>query len=236
MIQNSPSRNYSLLALLAAFFTAISPLQAEIVCGKVAIRRGVPKLAIRRLDAVSCPAGFRLILNTADILSGATAGGVLNGTYPNPGLAAAAVGPLNLDTLPGMRISRMGSAQTLTNGVQTPVVFNTEAYDDLGFYPGTGDVVTIPLSGTYLATAEVCFAISATGIRNVTIQKNGSTVLVSQLGQGTANGNQISVATVARLAAGDQLQVKAFQNSGGNLDTFASGVGNAYLALQWIAP
>ena len=119
--------------------------------------------------------------------------------------------------------------QQLTNVTQTAVSFDgTDILDTNAFHnPSSNNTrMTIPTGydGKYLVQAQIQFASSTVGGREVQIYKNGSTIL--QYFTNEAEGSlNMSVSGTYPLVAGDYVEIRAYQSSGGNLDIWASNSG-----------
>lgn len=112
--------------------------------------------------------------------------------------------------------------QTLTTGVTTTLNFNSERYDigNLHDTATNNSRLTIPVSGVYQITANVFFALNATGFRAVNLLLNGTTLIGhtrQQAVAGGASGTALNISCDYELTAGNYIEVQAFQNSGGNL-------------------
>jgi len=119
-------------------------------------------------------------------------------------------------------ILRNTAVQTLTSSVETPITFLASAsVDPLGMWNGT-DLVTVKRSGLYEIVANFSYAaIAATGSRINLIKINGAT---NKQWYETIVGSQSNFASHAytiQLNAGDTIQMRQYQSSGSNLDTFA---------------
>lgn len=124
----------------------------------------------------------------------------------------------------GASISRAGSAQSVSNATFTALQFDTEDRDDGGF----ADLVTydtrltIPTTGWYAVQYTVAIAANATGLREFSVQKNGSTSLqygVQRVLPASASGASIvSGVAILYLSAADYVELVAYQSSGGSLD------------------
>lgn len=116
---------------------------------------------------------------------------------------------------------------TLTTGTNAPVLFGSNTVDT---YAGHSTVTntdryTAQLDGWYLIIGQVSFVANATGLRFVTIGKNGTAQaasLVAAVPTATA-AVVVEASWLLQLATNDYATVIAQQTSGGNLNTSASG-------------
>lgn len=237
------------LTSLLTPLTFAPPALADLVCIKASHHGSGIRVRSRTVATEKCPKGYSKVFDTTSfVASNATAGGALTGTYPNPALgsgvvtssniAFGAVGTSNLSTFPGVRVKQSLAALSIPDNQLTAITFDTEDRDDMSFFPGSGSDITIPVDGTYLMTGEIVYTANASGVRLLSIISTNEGRLASQIAPGSANGNQVSVATVAKLVAGDVITLNTTQNSSSPINTanLAGGVGNAYFAIQWIAP
>jgi len=107
-----------------------------------------------------------------------------------------------------VRAYRSGSTQSLTSGVATEVVFNSEDYDTLGeFATGTGRF-TAAAAGTYLVAAGVAlgYGVTASAETVLMLYKNGA--LHSYLCDISTTGvPQLNGAALIELAATDYISI-----------------------------
>lgn len=137
--------------------------------------------------------------------------------------------------------------QTLANGAIAGITFDQEVIDTHnGHDPVTNrGRYTIPAgwSGTYVIRAQVMIQ-NYTGRRVVWVYKNGAATPggLSIMSPSTTSipGNQSSsmAMTVIPAAAGDYIEVMAYQDSGGALDTTVAAAGDyaSSLALFYLRP
>ena len=117
------------------------------------------------------------------------------------------------------------AVQAVANATDTAITWNTEDYDTNAFHDPTTntDRITIPAGkgGYYLIEARVSFAANATGIRSVTVKKNGTTVVVGAdlNNQGSSASAVLIQSRVISAAVADYFHLNAYQTSGGSLNT-----------------
>lgn len=135
---------------------------------------------------------------------------------------------------------RQTVAQTLTTGVTTAITFTTEDVDSVNGH----DTVTNPdrytavYAGWYQVSGGCSFAASAVGQRIVVPTVNGTLV----------NGSGADVQSTAALTCfipirtkliylnvGDFVQLTAFQNSGGNLNTDVTTYQQPNISVRWVS-
>jgi hypothetical protein len=98
---------------------------------------------------------------------------------------------------------------------------------------------TAPVAGRYILKAQARWAANATGHRAISVVPNGSGVPVS--GQNSSAFGIYDLdnycEAVVRLAAGDYLEVYAYQTSGGALNVLGHSVtyGGAFAYFDWIS-
>jgi hypothetical protein len=100
------------------------------------------------------------------------------------------------------------------------LVFNTVRFDtDTMFSLGSPTMITINTPGKYLIGGAVHWQSNVTGMRQLSIFKNGTTPLVNSAHPTTATLNPMqNVTTLVELIAGDFLELFVYQNSGAALD------------------
>lgn len=125
---------------------------------------------------------------------------------------------------------RRTTTQAIAHNTNTPVIFDTEDYDyAAGNFGGTAGGAAwsvgaatklfVPVGGTYDIKAGGQFAINATGARILFLLVNGITTLSATHGAGTAAWFVGStLCSDAKLAAGDFVELWAYQASGAPLN------------------
>jgi len=119
----------------------------------------------------------------------------------------------------------------------TVVALDAQEFDTGDMYNEPDDTMTVPVTGTYLIQGTVAFWADGIGFRQVQIEVNGTAIDVkSQASAGSGPSTVIGAGAIARIPAGATIRMRAYQNSGADLNTTNVGFGNAYLAAQWLAP
>lgn len=112
--------------------------------------------------------------------------------------------------------------QAIPSGAWTPLAFNQERFDNDAIHDlvANNSRLTCQTPGKYQITGQVRFALSGAGtVRNIEIYLNGATSLAwaTALPSGAASMN-FTITTLYTLALGDFVQLRAFQDTGGNLN------------------
>lgn len=122
--------------------------------------------------------------------------------------------------VPSCRITSI-AGQTFTTGVEASVVFDDERWDTDSMHSNTvnNTRITFNTPGLYTITGHGSFAANATGNRYLAIRLNNTSYIAVDLRAPVTavNACDMSIATIWKMAAGDFIELKAFQASGGNL-------------------
>ena len=114
--------------------------------------------------------------------------------------------------------------QSLTTATQTALSFDSERWDTDTIHDNStnNSRLTCKTAGLYLIIGQVGYAFSATGVRQTSIRLNGVTYLAAIATQAPTTGTfpaRHIVSTTYPLAVNDYVEVMAYQESGGALNT-----------------
>jgi hypothetical protein len=131
------------------------------------------------------------------------------------------------------------ATQSIANTTTTALTFDSERYDNGGLHSITSNTsrLTAQKAGKYYIWASVQLAGNATGTRNLTLRRNGTTGIANLQRQGLASPPFTeTISTVAHLAAADYVEVTLYQDSGVSLSTGVYAEMFPEFAMQWLGP
>lgn len=120
------------------------------------------------------------------------------------------------------------AVQSVGTSSITAITFDSEREDTQNIHSTVTNTgrLTIPAAwdGMWLFGGQILWAGNATGVRAIWLRINGGTDLVGAVfpNSAAAQNDGGEVTTFNRFVAGDYVEVTVWQNSGGNLNTFAS--------------
>lgn len=115
---------------------------------------------------------------------------------------------------------------TLTTATLTALTFNTERQDSDTMHSTATNTsrLTFTTAGFYVIGGHARFAANATGYRELQFRLNGTTNIAAVIDHtATAVARELCLTTGYQFAAGDYVELMAYQTSGGNLDVEATG-------------
>jgi hypothetical protein len=151
---------------------------------------------------------------------------------------AGTVGPAELSgSIPAVHVTRTGTAQSFTGGVQAPLSFNSERYDTAGMHDNATDDsrVTAPIPGIYEITAQIAWEFFAGASEHeLFLTRNGNTTLA--VASDVIEGGPQAVTTQTRLQAGDYVEAEGYEESTDGLTILLQPERSPELSMAWLAP
>lgn len=140
-------------------------------------------------------------------------------------------------TKPACQVGRSSMWTHTSSGNTQAIPFDQEEYDVGGCHSTVSNTTRIyaPDAGRYLMTFVAGWEGVPAGRRLWHFVKNGSVQLAqTELAMSSTGECSGDLAVVRRLAAGDYVEVLAFQDSGGNLQMY-QGTWTPTFTFEWIA-
>jgi hypothetical protein len=131
---------------------------------------------------------------------------------------------------------RRTTLQSIPNGTAAAIAWDAEDVDEnVIFDPATPTRVTIAAAGRYRITAGVQFASNATGDRRLDFLLSGGVLLAIDARRASgASITSTSISDEVLLSAGDFVEVRATQTSGGALDIGTPGHSSTFFSIARI--
>lgn len=149
----------------------------------------------------------------------------------------ASITTRHIGRLPAAQIAR-GSNQTIANSTSVAIAFDQETIDFNTMHDSAVNNTRLvaTTAGVYCIAGGFWIAPSAGGTQRIATLRRGGTESIADhnaVPHATA-ARRLNVAAVRYLAAGDYIELTAFQDSGGNLDVqFVAGI-SPRLAMAWL--
>jgi hypothetical protein len=129
------------------------------------------------------------------------------------------------------------ATQSIPNATYTSVNWDAEYFDTSAIHSTSvnNDRFVVPAgkAGYYYLSAQIGWAGNATGIRQTTLYKNGSTQYSTPRIDPAVNATyNVTVSGIVNCAVADYLSVSVYQTSGGALNTEGNALGNPYSFLS----
>jgi hypothetical protein len=124
---------------------------------------------------------------------------------------------------------------SIANNTATTVLFDSEEWDTGALHSTSVNTgrLTAPVAGIYSVATQILWDASTTGQRAVTIRANGSTVVAQEIIDSGGTSPQQSVSGHAKLAAGEYVEVRVTQISGGALQILG-GAGLSSFSMAYL--
>ena len=132
----------------------------------------------------------------------------------------------------GASIFNTTDAQSIANGTNTKITFDSEVYDVGGY--ASGSTITIPSgkAGYYRISAQTTFSDAGSGYRAFRIFKNGA----EQFGYNWYAGGSpfMPLDYTNYYAVGDTIEFYAQQNSGGSLNIYRNIASYGFYSISYL--
>jgi hypothetical protein len=153
---------------------------------------------------------------------------VLNGSLGTADLAGS---------IPAARVFR-ASDQSIPSGVTTPLNFTGENYDTVSMHNNTtnNSRLTAPVKGIYAVNAAVQWVPNTTGVRYLQLASDAVGTVAVQREPGSSTDLTQEVSTQMRLQAGEYIEAKVLQTSGGPLNVDNTPGWSPRFSMTWLAP
>jgi hypothetical protein len=198
------------------------------------VAAGVPSWASPSDQTPLTTKGDVFTFSTVDARLGVGANGTVltADSAETTGLKWAA--PASGTTFVGAYVTKTG-AQSLTNNTDTIITWNAERFDTDGFHDNVtnNSRMTIPSGkgGKYLVLGSAYYT-TGSGYRELNVLKNGNLVNYFY-GVIEQNYEFLTINTIVDCAAGDYLELRGYQNSGGALN-FNGGAENSFFSVTYL--
>lgn len=125
---------------------------------------------------------------------------------------------------PGV-VARRQTNQSIASGAATPVSFDAELFDNATMFTATSTDITVPDTGLYIAGGFVDLDANTTGIRQLEIFQNGSSVWKDARSAQSALTGRMAITGFLVCTAGDVIEFWVYQSSGIALNVTAARFG-----------
>lgn len=117
------------------------------------------------------------------------------------------------------------NSSTQTIGDNTDTVVNLQTFVTSRAEMTTSNGLKANFPGYYVVTATVRFSDGATGYRSLSILHNNTTVIgkITENGSSFGADHYLSCSSIVKMAKGDYVQMKFYQNSGSNASVYQNG-------------
>jgi hypothetical protein len=178
-----------------------------------------------------------------------TSAKLADGAVTQPKIAGSAVGSAEVadgslgtvefaTSIPAVRVFHSVAQSTVGSGATTVLAFDSERYDSGSMHDTStnNSRLVAPVTGIYAITANVVWASNPTGRRTIHLRRNGFESIAAD--SRAAFGDEVGtvIATLARLEAGDYVEVLIQQTSGSSLNIQKDGEITPEFAMSWLAP
>ena len=157
---------------------------------------------------------------------------LVNRSVPGVKLKLHTVTAKEIGRLPAVRTTN-SSAESIA-GPQQSLTFDTNVYDNAGMHSTkvNSSRLTALTAGVYEITGNVQWAANATGVRDLLIVKNGSTIIARTEVPGSSPVQEVT--TQVNMGTRDFVELQVAQNSGAALNVEALSAWSPVFAMHWL--
>jgi hypothetical protein len=135
--------------------------------------------------------------------------------------------------------AKRSTNQTIPTGTQTKIEFDTVDSDGWNCWDASPNPtrLTVPVTGRYFITGNISFEAAASGHRAINLLKNNTSELARSDFLPVSNSidtHSTVTSHAITLTKGDYVELRAWQNSGSNLDVLDSGDHQPTLSLIYL--
>lgn len=134
------------------------------------------------------------------------------------------------------RVYQLSAGTSMSDSTNTVMLFDGEDTDPDGMHSTSSNTgrITVPRDGIAIVNGGIRFASNATGVRRVSIRRNGSTVQNEHQRTAGSTGDQsLETTLVWSVSANDYFELLGWQSSGGSLSSI-NGAAPAYTFFELI--
>lgn len=139
-------------------------------------------------------------------------------------------------SIPAVRATNSAN-QSIPSSTTTTLAFDSERYDTANVHANSTDNsrLTAPVDGIYAVTAQVGWSASTTGTLQLFLDANDDRIAVDDAVPTTLPFRQ-EVTTQVSLEAGDYVEARVYQSSGGALSVSKVDQYTPEFSMTWLAP
>jgi hypothetical protein len=143
-------------------------------------------------------------------------------------------------SIPAAHVTGVQQNVPFTGPSETTLAFNEERYDTASMHDNAtnNSRLTAPVTGVYAVTAQVSWVPNATGDRQLSLRKNGTTDIAFEDRESDVAQPTQEATTQVRLAAGDYVQVVVAQSTNPQVTLFINNYDETSpeFSMTWLAP
>jgi hypothetical protein len=136
-------------------------------------------------------------------------------------------------------LAYLATSFATTTGAVSTITLDSEDIDTNSIHDNTtnNSRLTIPTgyTGKWLINGALSFASNTSGVRSLYLYKNGSFVAAWDYPTPNAGSGSLNFSYILSLVPTDYIEMKLYQNTGGNLNVFGTSSGNGKITFLSVA-